>query len=528
MGSKLDLDAGLVDGCREAAAAVAEGVSQRIAGCTTVSVERMVVRMLGVDGIDQFETPLPNVVVDQVHHQGKLDRGIAVWLGGAMARTGRSAQELAEGVAAREIDLCDLDGVDLEQGMKAASEATAQALAGINRNRAQRGDWIANLDDAAADRPQRYVLTATGNVYEDVRHAEAVADHGGDTIAVIRSTAQSLLDYVPFGPTEVGHGGTFATQENFRIMREALDAWSCEKGRYMRLSSFCSGLCMPEIAAMGAIEGLDNMVNDALYGILYRDIHMRRTLIDQSVSRRINGYAGIVINTGEDSYLRTADPVESAPSVVASQLINYHLARSYGVPDEQIAIGNAFEIDMSVENGLLLEWAQAQLTRELFPECPVKYMPPTKHMNGNPFRTHACDTLFNLVTVATHQDMQTIGVPTEGVFTPHIHDRVLGLESVEYAAVTARDLGDEIEFKPGGIIQSRADEVLRGAAELLEEIVADGLFAALERGRFGNIERREDQGRGIEGIVDCSDDYFNPVIAQMEVGAPGVESGMYV
>ena len=41
----------------------------------------------------------------------------------------------------------------------------------------------------------------------------------------------------------------------------------------MRLSSFCSGLCMPEIAAMGAIEGFDNMVNDALYGILYRDIN---------------------------------------------------------------------------------------------------------------------------------------------------------------------------------------------------------------------------------------------------------------
>ncbi|HEY2717415.1 MAG TPA: lysine 5,6-aminomutase subunit alpha [Solirubrobacterales bacterium] len=527
-GSKLDLDAGLVDGCRQAAAAVAEGVAERIAGCTTVSVERMVVRMLGVDGVDRFETPLPNVVVDHVHHQGKLDRGIAFWLGGAMARTGLSAQQLAEGVAAGELDLCNPDGADPEQGIKAASEATAEALAAIHRDRAQRGGWISQLDDAAADRPQRYVLTATGNVYEDVRHAEAVADHGGDTIAVIRSTAQSLLDYVPFGPTEVGHGGTFATQQNFRIMRDALDAWSCENGRYMRLSSFCSGLCMPEIAAIGAIEGLDNMVNDALYGILYRDIHMRRTLIDQSVSRRINGYAGIVINTGEDSYLRTADPVESAPSVVASQLINYNLARSYGVPDEQIAIGNAFEIDMSVENGLLLEWAQAQLTRELFPECPVKFMPPTKHMNGNPFRTHACDTLFNLVTVATNQDMQTIGVPTEGVFTPHIHDRVLGLESVEYAAVTARDLGDEIEFKRGGIIQSRADEVLRGAAELLEEIVADGLFAALERGRFGNIERREDQGRGIEGIVECGEDYFNPVIAQMEVGAPGVESGMYV
>src|SRR5215218_6075696 len=104
MESKLDLDPALVENCREAAAEVARGVAEQIAGHTTVSVERMVVRLLGVDGVDQFEVPLPNVVVDHVHHQSKLDRGIAFWLGGAMARTSRTAQSLAEGVAAGEVD----------------------------------------------------------------------------------------------------------------------------------------------------------------------------------------------------------------------------------------------------------------------------------------------------------------------------------------------------------------------------------------------------------------------------------------
>src|ERR1035438_2008096 len=51
--------------------------------------------------------------------------------------------------------------------------------------------------------PLRCVLTATGNVYEDVVHGLAVAQAGGDIVAVIRSTAQSLLDYVPYGPTTV-------------------------------------------------------------------------------------------------------------------------------------------------------------------------------------------------------------------------------------------------------------------------------------------------------------------------------------
>jgi beta-lysine 5,6-aminomutase alpha subunit len=287
----------------------------------------------------------------------------------------------------------------------------------------------------------------------------------------------------------------------------------------VRLSSFCSGLCMPEIAAMGAIEGFDNMVNDALYGILYRDINPVRGLIDQRVSRMVNGYFGVVINTGEDNYLRTAEAIGAAPSVTASQFINRQLALDSGVPDGQIALGDAFEIDPPVENGLLYEWAQAELTRELFPECPVKYMPPTRHMDGNLYRTHATDSLFNLVTIATGQGIQTIGVPTEGIFTPHIHDRVIGLENVNYTFNTARGLRDEIEFKPGGIIQTRAQEVLSGAHAILEQIASEGLFAALGTGVFGDVERKIDEGRGIEGIVRTGESYLNPLTELMR-GAP--------
>src|SRR4029077_15976164 len=262
----------------------------------------------------------------------------------------------------------------------------------------------------------------------------------------------------------------------------------------------------------GAMEGLDNMVNDALYGILYRDINMLRTLIDQRVSRMINGYFGIVINTGEDNYLRTADAVDAAPSVTASQFINHRLALDSGLGDEQIAIGDAFEIDPPTRNGLLLEWAQAQLTRELFPDCPVKFMPPTRHMDGNLYRTHACDTLFNLVTIATGQGIRTAGVPTEGVFTPHLHDRVVGLECVDYVFNYARDIGEEIRFKPGGIIQTRAHEVLRQAHELLERIADVGMVKAIEDGIFGDVRRRIDEGRGMDGIVATEEGYFNPTV----------------
>jgi beta-lysine 5,6-aminomutase alpha subunit len=513
MSSKLGLDPAIVSGCRQAAKRIAEEVFEQISTRTTVSVERSVTRLLGVDGADELEVPLPNVLVEHVADRGGLGRGIAYWLGNAMLQTGRTPQQIAEAVSAGELDLCALETAEEGAVHDRVSEECAMRIGEINARFEQRRAMRERLGDAPT--PLRYVLTATGDVYEDVVHAKAVAEAGGDIVAVIRSTAQSLLDYVPYGPTTEGYGGTFATQANFRIMRAAMDEWSEQHGRYVRLSSFCSGLCMSEIATMGAWEGFDNMVNDALYGILYRDINIVRGLIDQRVSRMINGYFGVVINTGEDNYLRTAEAVEAAPSVTASQFINYQLARESGVPDSQIALGDAFEIDVPVRNGLLYEWAQAQLTRELFPDCPVKYMPPTRHMDGNLFRTHAADTLFNLVTVATGQGIQTIGVPTEGIFTPHIHDRVLGLQNVDYVFNAAADLGEEIEFKPGGIIQTRAQEVLAGAHELLEGIAEEGLFAAIERASFGDVSRRLDEGRGIEGIVELKDGYFNPVLELM-------------
>jgi beta-lysine 5,6-aminomutase alpha subunit len=513
MDSKLDLDVGMVESCRQAAVQIADRMAAETAGKTTVSVERTVARFLGVDGIDELEIPLPNVLVDHLRDRNGLSMGVAYWLGNAMLQTGSNPQQIAEGVSRGELDLCE---------QPQAREGEIRELVGCECEQLM-GEVSRRMDDRRALRerlggppPLRYMLSGTGNVYEDVLHSIAVAETGGDVVSVTRSTAQSLLEYVPYGPTTEGFGGTFATQENFRIMREALDEWCERNGRYVRLSSFCSGLCMSEFATIGAMEGLDNMVNDALYGILYRDINMLRTLVDQRVSRMINGYFGIAINTGEDNYLRTADALEAAPSVTASQFINHRLALDCGMAEEQIALGDAFEIDPPTTNGLLYAWAQAQLTRELFPNCPVKYMPPTRHMDGNLFRTHACDTLFNLITIATGQGIQTAGVPTEGVHTPHLYDRVVGLECVDYVFNYARDVGEEIQFRPGGIIQTRAREVLRQAHDLLERVAEVGMFTAIEDGTFGDVRRRIDEGRGMEGIVDTEEGYFNPTVDLMQ------------
>ena len=84
---------------------------------------------------------------------------------------------------------------------------------------------IAKVGDAPS-KPWIYLIVATGDIYEDIPQAQAAAREGADVIAVIRSTGQSLLDFVPEGATREGFAGTYATQENFRLMRAALDETS--------------------------------------------------------------------------------------------------------------------------------------------------------------------------------------------------------------------------------------------------------------------------------------------------------------
>ena len=254
------------------------------------------------------------------------------------------------------------------------------------------------------------------------------------------------------------------------------------------------------------------MLNDALYGIIFRDINPLRTLIDQNFSRRINAAAGVVINTGEDNYLTTADAVEQAPAVLASQFINERLAKDAGLEDWQIGLGHAFEIDPALEDGLLYEIAQAQAAREIFPDAPLKYMPPTKHMTGNVFRGYQQNALFVLTSVATGQSIHLLGMLTEALHTPFLHDRWLAIDQARTIRRNARHLAEELRFAPDGRIVRRARGVLAEAEAVLESVASKGLFAALSAGVFADTRRPIEGGRGFEGVLPRDEGYTNPFL----------------
>ncbi len=508
--SKLGLDFKKVEEARKTAGEIADQVQRFVENYTTVSVERTLCRLMGIDGVDGEGIPLPNLLVDALKERGMLADGVLHFLGNALLDTGSTPPRIATEIAAGTFDFARLSPHTAAEINRVLEPYIGESVSRIREKRSSRENRIEKLGEGP--RPYLYVIVATGNIYEDALQAQAAARQGADIIAVIRTTGQSLLDYVPYGATTEGFGGTFATQENFRIMRKALDEVGDEVGRYIRLCNYCSGLCMPEIAVMGAFEGMDVMLNDALYGILFRDINMQRTLIDQYFSRIINGFAGVIINTGEDNYLTTADAFDEAHTVLASDFINEQPALIAGLPEEQMGLGHAFEMNPELENAFLFELAQAQMLREIFPKAPLKYMPPTKFMTGNIFRGHIQDALFNIAGIWTGQGIQLLGMPTEAIHTPFMSDRYLSIENARYIFTSFRNIGSEVEFKQDGMIRKRAARVLEDACDLLEKMKEEGLFTALEKGYFANVRRPKEGGKGLDGVTRKSSIYFNPYI----------------
>lgn len=509
------IDAAKVARCRELAGDIAADVQRYIDAHTTVGVERTVLRAYGADGVDDQGVPLVNTAVDRYRDARLLGRGIAFFLGRALAAGATSIQDAAERLAfGPELDLGEGEP-NVEAVRRQLRSHTDSAIARIDRARAEREALKKRYPDPPI--PLKYVIVATGNIYDDAVQAKAAAFAGADIVAVIRATAQSLLDYVPQGATTEGYGGTFATQENFRIIRRALDEASEEHARYIQQTNYSSGLCMAEIAWMGAVERLDMLLNDAMYGILFRDINMCRTFVDQYVSRRFIARAGIVINTGEDNYLTTADAVEKAHTVLASQFINEALSHRAGLPEGQIGLGHAYEIDPWIEDSFLLEIAQAQLVRQVFAKHPIKWMPPTKHKTGDVFFAHVHDAMFDLVGIATQQSIELLGMFSEAIHNPLLMDRYLALKATRYVHGACRHLGEEIEFRTDGIIARRAVRVLDEALALLEEVNRESIWDAIGRGAFADVKRTLRGGKGFEGVVARDKDYVNPLLEVLEL-----------
>ena len=312
MTSKLNLDQGAVLLARELARRAGEPVTQLALTHTTVSIERAVLRLGGLDGADSDGMPSVNRLTDAVRASVGLEHGVALPVWDALRAGGYPGlRTLAEAAAAGQVGFRLPVGRQAVAARELAVRSISAGVSTLDRRRARR----ARLTDDLADPPFPwvYLTVAAGDIDQAIARAQAAARDGADVIAVIRSTGQALLDYVPAGVAGHGPAGSYATGESFRAMRAALEQTSRELGRYVRLTSYASGLCMPEIATLAGLERLDMMLSDCMHGIIVRDINPLRTFIDQRFSRVIAARAGIVVSPGEESFISPAAP-SAAPA----------------------------------------------------------------------------------------------------------------------------------------------------------------------------------------------------------------------
>ena len=137
-------------------------------------------------------------------------------------------------------------------------------------------------------------------------------------------------------------------------------------------------------------------------------------------------------------------------------------------------------------------------------------MPPTRYKCGDIFYSHLMDAMFNFVGVTTGQTIQLLGMMTEAMHTPLLQDRWIAIRNAKYIFNGAKDLKNEITYKPGGMIESWASKVLDDTLKHLEMIHQKGLFKAIEQKAFAEVSRKETGGKGYDGVIERTNQYLNP------------------
>jgi beta-lysine 5,6-aminomutase alpha subunit len=543
MTSKLNLDPASVLLARELARRAAEPVTRLARTHTTVSVERAVLRLGGLEGADPEGTPWANRLADAVRASVGLEHGVALPVWGAIA-DGRypDLRTLAAEAAAGKVCFRLPSARETGRVRELTDRSIAAGLAVIDAQRARRTRMTEDLAEPPA--PWAYLIVATGDLGADVARARAAARAGADVIAVMRPDRRILPDQVAEEAAAGEGGDAYPVRAGFRRLRAALDETSRELGRYVRLTGCGPGLCMPEIAALAALERLDMLLSDCLHQIVVRDVNPVRIFIDQRFARALGARAGLTVSPGEETYLATADAVGAAPTVIVSQLLNEYFGREAGLETWQLGIGHAFAIDPAVPDSFLLELAQAQLVRELFPGSPLKYAPPPprqpRQRPGQPGAGCLPDAFFQLAGLLTGQSMLLVGalgdsalggtavdstaVDSTAVDSTAVDSTAVdstALENVRYARAAAGRLG--LSFAPDSFVTERAQQVLDQAVALLRRISTDGLLNALADGTFAVTRRPPDGGHGLDGVVARAEGYYNPVTSLLEGTDPGAQ-----
>ena len=114
MHSKVGIDSEKVEYARSLARNIAKDVQCFVDNYTTIAVERTIARLLGIDGINDYGVPYPNVIVDHLQSKGILADGVMYWMGNAMLESGYSPHQIVEMIEVGKFDMSAIHTHTLE------------------------------------------------------------------------------------------------------------------------------------------------------------------------------------------------------------------------------------------------------------------------------------------------------------------------------------------------------------------------------------------------------------------------------
>ena len=134
-----------VDRLKHMAKEIAHEVQEVTSKYSSVSVERTVLRLYGVDGVDRKKTPLANRLVDVLRKKDSLRSGVSRRFAAAMLASGENAQTTAELIEKGKVAFGDTKGFPPREILKKEKELAKKAVAALDGTRKRKEEKQKNL-----------------------------------------------------------------------------------------------------------------------------------------------------------------------------------------------------------------------------------------------------------------------------------------------------------------------------------------------------------------------------------------------
>lgn len=490
---------GDVDRLLERADALAAAWSASAAGSTSAGIERAILRLFGIDGLDAAGRPLAAEVVDRhlAPDPGRLARGLALPLAIAMAEYDLDPQATAIDAAAGAIDLALEAELLAEPDRRATAEANASrlaaaALARIDANRLARRDLL----DVLGDAPRPWAgMTLRAPAIVDALEELAGAVRAGIDVARVAVPAVRELAVVlgraghaapTWSPAATSRAGLTAhdaagkpvptgSQRALAVLRAAADELAAERGRYVRLATEAPPLGAPEQAVVAAFERVDVVMADPMGEIVGGRVDPDRAIVDHAFAHRLLARAGTTLVVGGGPLLvgrdlaagMPSDPATRAGRALALQVLAVRLAVRNGLAPGRVVADAVPGWLMDEPGAPARAAAEVALRRALFPGHPLAFVEPAS--SGD---LAACWAAM-LAALLPDAGEAVLVLRQPG---PRVDEVASGTRA---AAAVAAALGRTVPVPLGELSARHARETLTAARATLESLADGGWRAVL-------------------------------------------------